>query len=253
MKIALPLIAAVTLVSAGALAQQPNAPQQANPPQTTPQQNARGQNAPNDQQLSPQDFVQKVESGTHYEVGASQLAVRKTQDPMIRRFAARMVSDHSFAAAALEVTIAVDRAVDLPADTPMSSDQTKMIDALNSASAGDFDNLYVQQMVDDHHQALSLFDDYAQNGSDPRLKLFARKTLPIIHAHLIMVERLQRMASRASNPTTGRSSSGGAAGANGPQPAPSPQPVPPNARTPGGGAATQPLAPSPSMGSGNQL
>jgi putative membrane protein len=242
MKTVLLLIAAVTLASAGAAAQQPNNPQPNAAQQTQQQQNA--------QALTPQEFVQKAQSGTNYEIGASQLAVRKAHDFMIRRLAYRMIRDHARIGAALTETIAADRAVDLPADTPMTSDQTQKIGALKSASGQDFDNTYVQQMVDDHKQALPMFENYARDGSDARLKVFARRTVPLIRVHLLMAERLQKLESQATTPipTTGRSSSQDRSGGQTSAPAAGKPIAPANPAGSGGGAgpvqAPAPAAPS---------
>jgi putative membrane protein len=233
MKYALSFAAALALASTSAMAQQQNSSDQ------------------NSQPLSPQDFVQKVESGTHYEIGASQIAVRKTQNAQVRQFADRMVRDHSRAASALEIAIAADRTIDLPADTPMGSDMNQKIDALNAASGDDFDNAYVQQMVDDHKDALSLFENYARDGSDAKLKTFARETTPTIREHLQMVERLQKMESRAATPpTTGRSSSDAGIRAEPQSSKPAVKPVPPsNSPAPSGSNGAQPVSPAGSSGS----
>jgi predicted outer membrane protein len=46
----------------------------------------------------------------------------------------------------------------------------------------------MQHMVQDHKQTVSEFQKQAQSGSDPALKSFAQKYLPIIQQHLPMAE-----------------------------------------------------------------
>jgi putative membrane protein len=51
-----------------------------------------------------------------------------------------------------------------------------------------FDAAYMQYMVQDHKQTVADFQKQAQSGSDPALKSFAQKYLPIIQQHLQMAE-----------------------------------------------------------------
>ena len=43
-----------------------------------------------------------------------------------------------------------------------------------------------------HQQAVALFQNYAQNGSDPELKTIAQQTLPTLQQHLQMAQKLPK-------------------------------------------------------------
>jgi putative membrane protein len=55
-------------------------------------------------------------------------------------------------------------------------------------SGNAFDGAYMQHMVQDHKKTVADFQKQAQSGSDPALKSFAQKYLPIIQQHLQMAE-----------------------------------------------------------------
>jgi putative membrane protein len=59
---------------------------------------------------------------------------------------------------------------------------------LSAMSGNAFDAAYMQHMVQDHKKTVADFQKQAQSGSDPALKTFAQKYLPIIQQHLQMAE-----------------------------------------------------------------
>jgi putative membrane protein len=46
-------------------------------------------------------------------------------------------------------------------------------------------------MVQDHEQDVADFQKEAQSGSDPRLKAFAQKHLPVLQQHLQMAKSIK--------------------------------------------------------------
>jgi uncharacterized protein DUF4142 len=58
------------------------------------------------------------------------------------------------------------------------------MDRLSAMSGTAFDVAYMQHMVQDHKKTVTDFQKQAQSGSDPALKAFAQKYLPIIQQHL---------------------------------------------------------------------
>lgn len=150
-----------------------------------------GRSAAN-QMVSDQDFVSKVESGTQFELQAARLAVDKAQSPAVKRFAQRMVKDHTQASDDLQKTIEADPNKQLPKSASIASNMSSEIQDLQNASGKTFDAKFVDVMVDDHKNDVDLFRSYEKNGSDPKLQSFARRTLPTIEEHLHMAQRLQK-------------------------------------------------------------
>lgn len=133
---------------------------------------------------SDQDFVTKVQNDTQFEIDASKIAIQKTQNSDIKKFAERMVKDHTAAGYELKSAIAADSDKYLPKQTPIDASIQDDLEKLQSLSAQQFDETYVQMMVEAHGAAVSLFTVFEQTTKDPQLEAFARKVLPVIESHL---------------------------------------------------------------------
>ncbi len=75
-----------------------------------------------------------------------------------------------------------------PAELP--ADKRAMIDALNSASAADFDKTFLDQQTMAHHNALALMTAESQSGDVPQLKDAAGKILPVVQMHVDMLSKM---------------------------------------------------------------
>ncbi|MDF3076445.1 MAG: hypothetical protein K0S09_334 [Sphingobacteriaceae bacterium] len=74
-----------------------------------------------------------------------------------------------------------------------SSAMTTMneITSLNNLSGQQFDQQYMRMMLQDHYQAIALFQSAAQSD-DPQVKSYAQKTLPALQAHLAHAKMVNR-------------------------------------------------------------
>jgi putative membrane protein len=150
-----------------------NAMAQVSPTTTTP---ARGA-APRHDDTG---WVMNVAHDGMEEVDVGKLAVQKAQNPDVKRFAQRMVADHSKANDELK-KLATTKGITLPA---MSADEMKATkDRLSKLSGADFDREYMSMMVAGHDKAVAAFQEESADGSDPDLKAFATKTLPTLLEH----------------------------------------------------------------------
>ncbi|MGZ3298659.1 MAG: DUF4142 domain-containing protein, partial [Asticcacaulis sp.] len=122
----------------------------------------------------PVEFVQKASVAGMFEVQTSQLALKRSRNPEIRAFAGRMIKDHTKAADELKIVARRDH---IRPATALDHAHRSMFKDL-SKKGDDFDKKYVHLQVDAHNEAVDLFKDYADNGTDARLKDFAGKTLP---------------------------------------------------------------------------
>lgn len=137
-------------------------------------------------------FVNLVEGGTQFEIQAAQIALMKSQSPRIRQFAQRMIRDNGEAGEELHRTLIADPAAAQLQGGSMSPQLTEQLQQLQYVSGPDFDRTYVAMMLAAHEEDTRVLRDYARAGQDPRLKVFARRTLPVIEGHLRTVERLRR-------------------------------------------------------------
>jgi len=65
------------------------------------------------------------------------------------------------------------------------------MDELRAKTGADFDREYVEEMVDDHEEDVAAFEKQAQSATDPDVKAFAAKTLPVLKKHLDAIKAIQ--------------------------------------------------------------
>ena len=74
----------------------------------------------------------------------------------------------------------------------MGAEQQQIYDNLAKLRGGAFDRAYAQAMVKDHEDDLRDYRTEAQNGSDPDVRAFAARHVPILEEHLRMAQRLPK-------------------------------------------------------------
>jgi putative membrane protein len=94
-----------------------------------------------------------------------------------------MIAEHARANDELKA-IATRKSIALPQD--INSDQKATMDKLSKLSGADFDKAYLADMVKDHEADAKEFESQAKKGTDPDIKAFAAKTLPMVQRHLQM-------------------------------------------------------------------
>jgi putative membrane protein len=135
-----------------------------------------------------EDFWNKAAEGGMAEVELSKLAQTKSQNADVKKFAQMMITDHTKANTELKA-LAAKKNVTLP--TALSSSHKSTLDKLGTLSGADFDKAYVDAMVSDHNDAVSLFQTEGDGGTDPDLKAFAAKTLPTLKSHQTAIKDIK--------------------------------------------------------------
>ena len=141
-------------------------------------------------QLSTQDrsFIEHAAMGGLAEVQEGQLAQSKAASPQVKQFGQRMVQDHTPNNQEL-MTLARQKGVTPPA--ALDSTHRQEITTLQKDSGAAFDRDYIKREVSDHQEMASLLQQEIQSGTDPDVKAYAQKTLPVIQEHLRMAQQLQ--------------------------------------------------------------
>lgn len=129
------------------------------------------------------DFIDGAGHGGAAEIELSKLA-QKSANPDVRRFADRMIADHTKIGQRLTAIAGAE------APPTLDVEHQKLREKLANEHDGTFDRDYAHAMVVDHDQAIKLFRQQAQSGRDPRLKEFARTTLPTLQEHHSMAAAL---------------------------------------------------------------
>jgi putative membrane protein len=158
---------------------------------TTQQQLAQAQ------QLAQEDmeFANKAAGDGMAEVKLGELAQQNAEDDQVKQFGQRMVDDHSKANDELK-SIAQQKGIDLPKDLPAEAQQA--YDELQQKSGDEFDQAYMDLMVEDHQKAIDLFQQEAKSGKDADLQTFAEETLPTLEEHLDLAQQTQKQISASA-------------------------------------------------------
>lgn len=136
-------------------------------------------------------FVEKAAASDLFEIEAAKLAVKRSTNPEIKAFAAKMEKAHTKTTEDLKAAIAASGAAITP-PTTLPADLQDDLDDLTKADAKDFDKKYADSQVDAHQAALNLLQRYAQDGDTPAIKAFAAATAPAVQEHLNMAEGLKK-------------------------------------------------------------
>ena len=131
-------------------------------------------------------FLIMASIGNLQEAGSGKLAAQKATRTDVKSFGEMMVTDHSDAEQKL-LQLAKSGGYQLPS----AATETPPPDLnLSKASGDDFDRMYIHAMVSGHRSTVIMFQDYAINGKDPEVKLFAQQMLPTLKAHLAAIKAL---------------------------------------------------------------
>ena len=125
-------------------------------------------------------FATEAAQGGVAEVELGQLALQKGTSPQVKQFAQRMVTNQEL------MELAKTQNLDLP--TQVDAKHKADMDRLRGMNGTAFDTAYMQHMVQDHQKDVAEFQQQAQSGSDPGLKSFAVKYLPVLQQHLQMAQ-----------------------------------------------------------------
>lgn len=149
---------------------------------------------------SDRQFVTKAAQNGKAEVELGELASQRAAKAQVKEFGQRMVEDHTQINKELG-ELAAQKGLTLPQH--IGEDNSKVKADLSKLSGVAFDKAYMNYMIADRTQDVSLFQRQSQQGDDPDLKAWAAKTLPTLQEHL----RLARSITGKS--VTGSGSEGG--------------------------------------------
>ena len=127
-------------------------------------------------------FVTGAAIGDMYEIESSKLALEKAQSADLKKYAQKIIDDHTKMSADLKKAAGTAQGVTVP--TALDERRQGMIDNLRQAPAGGFDEVYRNQQIASHEESLAFARTYAEAGDNAALKAHATKGAPMIEAHL---------------------------------------------------------------------
>ncbi|MGH6990859.1 MAG: DUF4142 domain-containing protein [Stellaceae bacterium] len=144
-------------------------------------------------------FADEAAGANLGEISEARLALAKTNEADVDRFAHRMIHDHGMANAQLK-KIAEAQNIKLPTVPPANG--LKQAHRLQKLEGAAFIRAYIRDQIADHQKVIAMFQRESRTGRDYQLKNFASDTLPILRTHLRLARALK--AKEPAIATTGR-------------------------------------------------
>ena len=131
-------------------------------------------------------FIRKAVAIDTAEIEMGHMLVRKGGSAKVTHYGAVLVQDHSTSRRQAE---AVAQAMNVTAPQTAPPDVAQQMSQLQGLSGAAFDRQAKQDAVQDHQQAIAMFEQEAKDGHG-RAAEHARQTLPVLKKHLRMAEAL---------------------------------------------------------------
>jgi putative membrane protein len=142
-------------------------------------------------------MLEDLAQGNMAEVDAGKMALEKSQNAEVKKFAQQMVDDHTKALGEVQA-LATAKNVTLP-DGAGAMAKTKAT-ALKALSGSLFDKEYAKRAgVGDHESTVKLLQKMQKDGKDSDLKALAGKMLPTVEHHLEMAKALASSTASAKS------------------------------------------------------
>jgi putative membrane protein len=133
------------------------------------------------------EFVAKAARGGLLEVELGRHASQHAADAGVRAFAQRMVSDHTRANSELA---AIAQRQGLAVPKQIDAKQREQIQELTAKRGADFDEAYMEAMVEDHVHDVDEFREQADDAKS-EVDRFAAKLLPTLEEHLAQARAIE--------------------------------------------------------------
>ena len=184
--------AAVLLLGAAACSSQPDSVKQAQQTNEAKLANPVASTSPTDSTKEAKqfdsEFMTKAASGGLLEVQLGREVARRATTPEAKQFAQQMITDHTKGNAELQV-LAAKRNITLP--PTLGADQQQVYNAVLAEKGAQLDQKYVKEMIADHQEDIKEYQEAASKATDPAVKAFAIKTIPMLQMHLQAVSAIQ--------------------------------------------------------------
>lgn len=127
-------------------------------------------------------YVTNAAIGDMYEIQAAELALERSQNAEVRELAQMIHDDHTAASQAMRGIVEGGQ-VDAELPTELDERRQGLIDNLRDAD-DNFDEVYIDQQVAAHQEALTLHRGFADNEDAPELAAHAGEVSGPIEMHL---------------------------------------------------------------------
>jgi putative membrane protein len=136
---------------------------------------------PSELSAADQAFLQHAATENVAEIGLGKLARDKALTPAVKKFAQRLIDDHSTLTKDL-ATVADRKGLTLP--TTMTKKDKALYDKLAGLAGIEFDVLYTREMVAHHVLSIGKYEAVGTDGDNVDVRSFATRTVPQMREHL---------------------------------------------------------------------
>lgn len=137
-----------------------------------------------------QAFLAQAVAVNKFQLAASQLALRKTQSTVVHNFAHQMVLDYSVAVMKLRQTAADAK---LPLHDALDPPHKALLDTLTHTPPGKtLSKAYFEAEEKTLRDDTAIFQAYAANGDNERIKLYAQEMVPVMQGELEQLGKLRK-------------------------------------------------------------
>lgn len=134
-----------------------------------------------------QRFVNEAIRDNEAEIALANLAKEKSSSDAVKRFADRLLADHTRANNELQ---SIANKLGHTPSKKLINMELRTVKKFQKMEPEKFDRAFVKHMVKDHENAIKLFRKESQDGQAPEVWQFATKTLPTLEQHLKMAQDL---------------------------------------------------------------
>ncbi|MDQ3058822.1 MAG: DUF4142 domain-containing protein [Pseudomonadota bacterium] len=122
------------------------------------------------------------------EIETGRMALGKSRNEQVRKFAQQMVDDHTSALQALQ-TLAQAKGITLPEETDLR--YKSLATALKMMSGNTFDNQYLKRVgINAHQRTIELLQKAQSDSKDTEVQALVTKMLPSVQGHLQMARQI---------------------------------------------------------------
>ena len=132
------------------------------------------------------EFLAQALQDSLAEVELCEMALQKTANDEVKKFAQRMIDEHSQMGREIE-QLAGRKNLSLPTD--VSDEDRSVMDRLSTLDGPDFDRQFIEHNVKEHEKDIKVFRHYAEQEQDPELKAMAGKGEQMLAQHAIIARK----------------------------------------------------------------
>lgn len=132
------------------------------------------------------EFLAQALQDSLAEVELCEMALQKASNEEVKKFAQRMIDEHSQMGREIE-QLAGRKNAALPKD--VSKEDQSVLDRLSKLNGPDFDKQFIEHNLKEHEKDIKVFKHYAEQEHDRDLKALAAKGEKMLTQHLEMAKK----------------------------------------------------------------